>query len=108
VGGDVFHCLPSGGAAYVLQRVVCAWDDEQAVAILTNCRRAMGQRGTLLLVEQVLAVRDSDARGSTGGRERTEAEYRALIATAGFTLNRVVPTRARFSIIEGIPLKGTH
>jgi hypothetical protein len=45
---------------------------------------------------------------SPGGQERTEAEYRTLYATAGFTLTRVIPTRARFSIIEGVPIRGTH
>ena len=38
----------------------------------------------------------------TGGRERSEAEYRALFAAAGFTLTRVIPTRSWFSIIEGV------
>jgi len=35
-----------------------------------------------------------------GGRERTEAEYRTLIERAGFHLERVIPTSARFSILE--------
>jgi hypothetical protein len=39
----------------------------------------------------------------TGGRERTEVEYRALFAEAGFELVRVLPTRSRMNIIEGVP-----
>ena len=38
------------------------------------------------------------------GQERTEAEYRALYAAAGFTLTRVIPTRSRISLIEGTPV----
>jgi len=35
-----------------------------------------------------------------GGRERTEREYRALLAAAGFTVDRIVPTRSSLSLIE--------
>jgi O-methyltransferase domain len=37
-----------------------------------------------------------------GGRERTEAEYRALFAAAGVAPTRVIPTPSPFSGIEGI------
>jgi hypothetical protein len=39
---------------------------------------------------------------TSGGRERTEAEYRALFEKAGFKLTRIVPTQDDVSIIEGI------
>jgi hypothetical protein len=38
----------------------------------------------------------------TGGRERTEAEFRDLYHRAGFRLTRVVPTESPFSVIEGV------
>jgi hypothetical protein len=38
---------------------------------------------------------------STGGRQRSEAEFRALYEAAGFTLTRMVPTAARVRVIEG-------
>jgi hypothetical protein len=38
----------------------------------------------------------------TGGRERTEAEFRQLYESAGFRLTRVVPTESPFSVIEGV------
>jgi hypothetical protein len=38
----------------------------------------------------------------TGGRERTEEEFRALYEKSGFHLSRVVPTESPFSVIEGI------
>lgn len=107
VGGDFFKSLPSGGAAYLLKSIIHDWDEECAVAILTNCRRAMGQRGTLLLVEEMLSA-DRDVLVSPGGQERTEAEYRALLAAAGFTLSRVIPTGTRVDIVEGLPIRGTH
>jgi len=38
-----------------------------------------------------------------GGRERTEADFRALVATAGFAIARIIPTEAS-SIIECRPV----
>jgi len=39
-----------------------------------------------------------------GGQERTEAEYAALLAKAGFRLNRVVPTASAVGIVEAFPV----
>jgi len=112
IGGDMFEQVPSGGDAYMLSRIIHDWDDEQSVAILKNCRRVMGPRARVLLVEEVIPPGDTPSFGklsdlnmlvSLGGRERTEAEYRALYEAAGFTLTQVIPTRSRVSLIEGEP-----
>ena len=112
VAGDLFGPLPEGADAHLFKSVVHDWDDEPALAVLRNCRRALRKPGTLLLVERLLPAATGDDPGTiwtdlhmlalTGGRERSEAEYRALLAAAGFTPTRVVPTRSRFSIIEGV------
>lgn len=39
-----------------------------------------------------------------GGRERTEAEWRNLLTTAGFTLSRVVPLQAAQCVVEALPV----
>ena len=114
VAGDFFASVPVGGDAYVLKWVIHDWDDERSVAILRNCHRAMARDGRLLLVERVVPERidqSADTQGIvlgdlnmllwTGGRERTAAEYRALLASGGFTLARIVPTATQLSIIEG-------
>jgi len=36
----------------------------------------------------------------TGGQERTQGEYGALLAQAGFRLNRVIPTGSPFQVLE--------
>jgi len=36
----------------------------------------------------------------TGGRERSQSQYSALLAAAGFRLERVIPTRSEYSIVE--------
>ena len=112
VEGDFFEAVPPGGDAYVLSHVIHDWDEARCQAVLANCRRAMGGRGRLLLVEAVLPPGDAPHPGKmldlvmltvTGGRERSEAEYAALLAAAGFTLTRVVPTASQASVIEAVP-----
>jgi len=39
-----------------------------------------------------------------GGRERTEAEFRHVLAGAGFELRRVILTQSPFSILEAVPV----
>ena len=39
----------------------------------------------------------------TGGKERTVDEHRALLASAGFQLNRAIPVSPEITIIEGLP-----
>jgi hypothetical protein len=115
VAGNFFEEVPGGGDAYLLSGVIHDWSDDKAVAILKNCHRAMGENGTLLLIERVLPSRVE--RSATlqpyallsdlnmmvfGGLERTEAEFRELFARAGFVLTRVIPTSSPFSVIEGV------
>lgn len=113
VGGNMFEEVPAGGDAYVLSRVIHDWNDDHSVTVLANCRRVMTSHSKLLLAEEVLPPGNEPSYGklgdlnmlvSPGGQERTEAEYRALYAAAGFTLTRVIPTRSRISVIEGTPV----
>jgi SAM-dependent methyltransferase len=114
VGGDFFKEVPSGGDAYILKHVIHDWNDERAVTILRNCHRVMPPNGKLLIIEGVYPGRidqSLDSRGAaandvnmlvnTGGRQRSEAEFRSVYDAAGFKLTRIVPTQARVSVIEG-------
>ena len=38
----------------------------------------------------------------TGGRQRSEAEFRELYAAAGLRLTRIVPTMGMACVIEGV------
>ena len=40
---------------------------------------------------------------NVGGRERTEAEFSALLDAAGFRLTRIIPTQGLWSVVEGVP-----
>ena len=110
--GDFFQSVPDGGDAYLLSHIIHDWDEETCVKILANCRRAIPADGRLLIVESVLRPGDEPDFGKLidlvmllipGGQERSEDEYRPLLAKAGFTLNRVVPTRSPVSVVEAVP-----
>jgi hypothetical protein len=115
VAGDFFvDPLPSGADAYVLKSVVHDFDDDQVAMIFDNCRRAAVNSTRLLVIETVLpdeigtsledrwmAAADLNMLIATGGRERTESEYRALCRASGFDVTRIVPTASGLSVIEG-------
>lgn len=101
VGGDYFAAIPSGYSAYLLSMIVNDWDDERATAILRTVRRAMREDSVLLLLQMVLPpanepsfakLMDLEMLVHTGGRERTEGEFRMLLEAADFKLERTVPT----------------
>ena len=50
-----------------------------------------------------IAATDLNMLVSTGGLERTEDEYRALLEAAGLRISRIVPTLATLSVIEARP-----
>jgi SAM-dependent methyltransferase len=109
VSGDFFQAVPEGADLHLLKHIVHDWDDERATLLLRSCHRALAPNGKLLLVEMVVPAdnRPSPAQSMdlnmlvvAGGRERTEEEYRQLLAGAGFRLERVIPTHSPFSVIE--------
>ena len=54
-------------------------------------------------LEAILANDDLSTLTDRARRERTEDEYKELFATAGFELERIIPTRSAVSIIIGRP-----
>jgi hypothetical protein len=71
----------------------------------------MARSSRLLLFEQLIPGPNVKAFSKlfdlhllvmTGGRERTEDEFRTLLAAAGFRLTRIVPTDSGRSVIEGV------
>jgi hypothetical protein len=108
--GDFFESVPVGADAYFMKHIIHDWDDETCVRILSNCRKAMPERGKLVLCEKLIAPGNEPSSAklldlvmlvmTDGGRERSEDEYRALLRRAGLRLRRVVPTRADISLLE--------
>jgi SAM-dependent methyltransferase len=100
VAGDFFSDPLPSAECYILSSILHDWDDSKAGAILRNCRRSLADGGTLLLVEAVvpsgpepdfIKLFDLHMLVLLGGKERTEAEWRDLLAEAGFNLTRIAP-----------------
>jgi len=117
VAGSFFADPLPRADAYLVKSVLHDWDDERSVALLRSIRAAMHERARLLVVEPIvpertgsspfdamLAASDLSMLVVTGGRERTEAEFRGLVEAAGLRVARVVPTPAAMSVIEALPV----
>jgi hypothetical protein len=112
VAGNFFESVPAGADAYLMRHIIHDWDEDQSITILKNCRKIMGNRGRLLVVEGVVPPRNEPSISKffdlamlvlPGGMERTEPEYRRLFEASGFRLTRIVPTKTWISVIEGEP-----
>jgi hypothetical protein len=108
--GDLFGDLPAADA-YVLAQVLHNWDDEQVSRILRGVRRAAAAAAAAAAPVAarlfVLTLLLPEGRGAHpaktadigmmalfgGGRERTEAELRELLASARWRVSTVTPTR---------------
>ena len=113
VVGNGFDAVPAGADAYFMRHILHDWDDEHCIRLLRNCRVAIARDGKLLVCERILLpgnqpsyakISDLIMMVVSGGRERTEAQYRELFFAAGFTLRRAIPTRSDHSILEAFPL----
>jgi acetylserotonin N-methyltransferase len=93
--GDFFADPLPPADLYALGRILHDWSDEKVGRLLQKIHTALQPGGGLLVAEALL---DDDRRGPVPsqmqslnmlviaeGRERTAAEYRALLEAAGFT-----------------------
>lgn len=116
IQGSFFDTVPVGADAYLLKSVLHNWSDERALAILRNCRQAIVPEGRVVLLERIVPERYTSAPGDRDiarsdlnmlvgcdGRERTEAQFRALLSEAGFVLEKVVPLASHVSALVARP-----
>jgi hypothetical protein len=108
--GDFFKEVPSGDA-YVMKNIIHDWDDAKATTILKNIHKASPGDARVILFEGVITAGNAPSLGKwidlemlllPGGKERTEEEYRALFAGAGFRVTRVVETKSPLCVIEAV------
>jgi hypothetical protein len=105
MAADIQESVPPGADVYMLKHVLHGCRDAKAITILKNCRAVTPPDGRLLIVEFILPplVAHADARleghlmsdlnmlAVTGGKERSEREWRTLLEAAGFSLIGVHP-----------------
>lgn len=113
IDGNFFEAVPEGHDVYLLKRVIHDWNDREVVQILRSCRRACGPDAQLLVIERVIPAGNVPAEAklfdinmlvSSGGKERSEQEYRTLFQQAGFEVTQVLPTSSLISVIEARPV----
>ncbi|XP_022063443.1 acetylserotonin O-methyltransferase [Acanthochromis polyacanthus] len=93
--GDFFKDHLPEADLYILARILHDWTDERCIELLRRIYKACKPGGAVLLVEALLR---EDGSGpltvqlyslnmlvQTEGRERTDVQYAALLAAAGFT-----------------------
>ena len=105
IAADLTQSVPAGADVYMLKHVLHGRQDDVAITILKNCRAVIPQNGSLLIIEFILPplvshadpqleghlMSDLNMLAVTGGKERSEREWRALLEAAGFILTGVYP-----------------
>ena len=105
IAADLSQSVPAGADVYMLKHVLHGRRDAEAITILKNCRTVIPQNGSLLIIEFILPplvsqadpeleahlMSDLNMLAVTGGKERSEREWRTLLEAAGFALTHVHP-----------------
>lgn len=116
VEGSFFDHVPAGGDVYVLARVLHNWTDDNAAALLARVHDAMAPGSRLIILEELLPEEDAEGGSAAAGMvdllmlimlegcDRTETDYRTLLAKAGFDVVAVRPATgaAKESALEAV------
>jgi hypothetical protein len=112
---DLSAGVPAGADVYILKSVLHGKTDKEAVKILQHCRSVMPANGRLLVIEFVLPdvigradselelklMSDLNMLIVTRGKERTAADWKTLLETAGFGMQSLIPVPGgSYSIVE--------
>jgi precorrin-6B methylase 2 len=115
IAADLTKAVPPGADVHLLSAVLHAYTDERAAGILRNCRSVLPADGRVLVIEYVLpelfnradkdledrVMSDLNMLAVTGGKERSAAEWKALLGQAGFEMLGITPVPGAVgSIIE--------
>nr|AQX17822.1 hydroxycinnamic acids/hydroxycinnamoyl CoA esters OMT [Pinus sylvestris] len=124
VGGDMFETVPTGDAIF-MKWIMHDWNDEDCIKILKNCRKAIPDTGKVIIVDVVLDADQGDntdkkrkkavdpivgtvfdlvmVAHSSGGKERTEKEWKRILLEGGFSRYNIIEIPALQSVIEAFP-----
>jgi hypothetical protein len=110
--GDFFHDPLPVADAYLIMQVIHDWPDAEATKILRAIRRPAHANAKLLLIELLIPekpgpdwakVLDLFMLTMLAGKERTQSEYKDLLAGAGFRLERTIEVGQSTAILEASP-----
>ena len=113
VAGDFFEAMPRDADVYLVKSVLHDCTDGDASRLLGSVRAAMGSQGRVFVIERPFA--DPPGHGAddrsvarsdlnmlvgTGGRERRETEFAALLRAAGLAAEPATPLTPTYFAIE--------
>lgn len=110
---NFFEAVPAGGDCYLMKHIVHDWADGAALRLLRNIRSVIHANGKLILAEAVIddsadphpgKLLDIEMMVFVGGKERTRSEFQRLLYSAGFALERVIPTKSPLCLLEARPI----
>ncbi|KAK6309849.1 acetylserotonin O-methyltransferase isoform X1 [Coregonus clupeaformis] len=109
--GDFFKDALPDADLYILARILHDWTDERSIELLTKVYRACRPGGGVLVVEALLCEDGSGPLTAqlyslnmlvqTEGKERTAAEYTALLTASGFQNIQVERTGKIYDTVLG-------
>jgi O-methyltransferase domain/Dimerisation domain len=116
IAADLTEFVPPGADVYMLKHFLHGDRDEEAVTTLKNCRSVIPQNGSLLIIEFILPLlvshadpqleghlmSDLNMLAVTGGKERSEREWKALLEAAGFILTGVYPVGGDSLLVRNV------
>lgn len=111
VPGDMFEAVPPADA-WVMKLILHDWNDDECVQILRTLHRAAAPGGRVFIIEHLITepevphfakLFDIHMMCWGTGRERTGAEYAALLRRAGWTYRQTwFPPTRMMGIVEGV------
>ena len=116
IAADLTQSVPAGVDVYMLKHVLHGRRDADAITILRNCRAVIPQNGSLLIIEFILPalvsqadpqleghlMSDLNMLAVTGGKERSEREWKTLLEAAGFILTGVYPVGGDTRMVRNV------
>ena len=116
ITADLTQSVPPGADTYMLKHVLHGYRDEGAINLLKNCRAVIPKDGHLLIMEFVLPplvshadpqvegrlMSDLNMLAVTGGKERSERQWKTLLKQAGFALRKVLSTSGDKVMVENV------
>ncbi|NRN29506.1 methyltransferase [Photorhabdus heterorhabditis] len=110
INGDFLKSVPSGYDLYILKNVIHNWSDDDSILILKNCRKAMDDNATLLLItimkkpqspiENIAKSMDIFMDVILLGKERYLTEFEYLADQAGLVIQETEDIDESFSFIK--------
>lgn len=101
------------------QKILHDWGDANCIKILQRCKDALPKKGGILIIVETVMGQEIDGDDEwgrvkmandmgmmvfTGGKERTEEEWKVLLASAGLDICKITPIMFGHSVIEAHPL----